>query len=145
MVARMRRDASWRLDFPSRGGASSPRPRLGKLRSGPDREAPDVASPFANVPFTLTRPQAAIGRADALLASFSFDIPSPADRVAAAHAYTHPALMSLLNESRLCPRSALRWPAARRGRNASPPGWAVLRTGQPKTTYRLARDLPESL
>jgi intracellular multiplication protein IcmP len=49
----------------------------------------------------LALPQAVIAKADALLASFSFDIRSPADRVAAANAYTHPALMSLLNESRL--------------------------------------------
>jgi intracellular multiplication protein IcmP len=49
----------------------------------------------------LVLPQAVIARSDAELASFSFDIRAPADRVAAAHAYTHPALMNLLNESRL--------------------------------------------
>ena len=49
----------------------------------------------------LVLPERVIVRSDALLAAFSFDIRSPADRIAAAHAYTHPALMSLLNESRL--------------------------------------------
>jgi intracellular multiplication protein IcmP len=49
----------------------------------------------------LVLPQAVSARSDALLVAFSFDIRSAAEGVAAAHAYTHPALMSLLNESRL--------------------------------------------
>jgi len=49
----------------------------------------------------LVLPQTVISKSDALLASSNFEIRSPAERIAAAHAYTHPALMSLLNESRL--------------------------------------------
>lgn len=49
----------------------------------------------------LVLPQAVVTRVDALLATLDFDIRSPAEHVAAAHAYTHPALMSLLNASRL--------------------------------------------
>lgn len=49
----------------------------------------------------LVLPQTAIAKSDALLATSDFEIRSPAERIAAAHAYTSPALMSLLNESRL--------------------------------------------
>jgi intracellular multiplication protein IcmP len=49
----------------------------------------------------LVLPLAMVEKVDAILASLSFDIRSPAERIMAAHAYTHPALMSLLNESRL--------------------------------------------
>jgi intracellular multiplication protein IcmP len=49
----------------------------------------------------LVLPLAMVEKVDAILASLSFDIRSPTERIMAAHAYTHPALMSLLNESRL--------------------------------------------
>jgi intracellular multiplication protein IcmP len=49
----------------------------------------------------LVLPEAVIAKVDALLATLGFDIRSPAEHVTAAHAYTHPALMSLLNASRL--------------------------------------------
>ncbi|WP_158931432.1 hypothetical protein [Acidisphaera sp. S103] len=49
----------------------------------------------------LVLPRAVVTKVDALLATLSFDIRSPAERAATAHAYTHPALMSLLNASRL--------------------------------------------
>jgi intracellular multiplication protein IcmP len=49
----------------------------------------------------LVLPPAMIAKADAMLASLAFDIRSPAARITAAHAYTRPALMGLLNDSRL--------------------------------------------
>ena len=49
----------------------------------------------------LVLPRAVVAKVDASLARLSSEMRLPADRITAAHAYTHPALMSLLNESRL--------------------------------------------
>ena len=49
----------------------------------------------------LVLPHAMVGKVDATLGSLDSEVRLPADRVAAAHAYTHPALMTLLNEARL--------------------------------------------
>jgi intracellular multiplication protein IcmP len=49
----------------------------------------------------LTLPRSMVAKIDATLASLDTEVRLPADRVAASHAFTHPALMTLLNEARL--------------------------------------------
>ncbi len=68
---------------------------LSQALADPGKETPEGPAS------ALVLPQAVVAKVDGLLATLSFDVRSPADRVAAAHAYTQPALMSLLNESRL--------------------------------------------
>ena len=64
-----------------------------------------LADPFketgAEPASPLVVPATVIAKIDARLATLNFEIRSPAERLAGAHAYTHPAIMSLLNESRL--------------------------------------------
>ena len=78
------------------------RPEAQKLLGDLSQALADPGGEASDGPSSpLVLPHAVVAKVDALLATLSFDVRSPADRVAAAHAYTQPALMSLLNQSRL--------------------------------------------